>query len=100
MRTSAETTRDDGYAATVHRTQGATVDRCSCCSDVARTIRCELMIKAVSTFRRRDGMSVEAFQTYWRDEHPKVVLQLPGLRKYVQNHVLESQYAKGRQPFA
>ncbi len=58
------------------------------------------MIKALSTFRRRDGMSVEKFQTYWREEHPKVVLQLPGLRKYVQNHVLESQYANGRQPFA
>jgi uncharacterized protein (TIGR02118 family) len=58
------------------------------------------MIKAVSTFRRRDGMSVEEFQTYWREEHPKAVLQLPGLRKYVQNHVLESQYARGRQPYA
>lgn len=58
------------------------------------------MIKAVSTFRRRDGMSVPDFQAYWREEHPKVVLQLPGLRKYVQNHVLDSQYAKGRRPVA
>ncbi len=58
------------------------------------------MIKAVSWFRRRPAMSVEEFQRYWREEHPKVVLELPGLRKYVQNHVLESQYAGGRQPFA
>lgn len=58
------------------------------------------MIKALSWFRRKPGLSVEEFQRYWRNEHPKVVLQLPGLRKYVQNHALESQYARGRQPFA
>ena len=43
---------------------------------------------------------MEEFQVYWRVEHPKAVLQLPGLRKYVQNHVLDSQYANSRQPFA
>ena len=58
------------------------------------------MIKALSWFQRKPGMSVEEFQRYWREQHPKVVLQLPGLRKYVQNHVLESQYGRGRQPFA
>ncbi len=58
------------------------------------------MIKALSWFRRKPSMSVEEFQRYWRIEHPKVVLQLPGLRKYVQNHVLETQYTRGRQPFA
>ena len=58
------------------------------------------MIKAISWFRRKPGMSVEQFQQYWREEHPKVVLQLPGLRKYVQNHVVEGQYVGGRQPFA
>jgi uncharacterized protein (TIGR02118 family) len=58
------------------------------------------MIKVVTWFRRRPGMSVEDFQHYWREEHPKAVLQLPGLRKYVQNHVSAGQYAKGRQPYA
>ncbi len=58
------------------------------------------MIKAISWFRRKPGMSVDAFQHYWREQHPKVVLQLPGLHKYVQNHVTEAQYANGRQPFA
>ena len=57
------------------------------------------MIKVVTWFRRKPGMSVEDFQRYWRVEHPKAVLQLPGLRKYVQNHVLAGQYAGGRQPF-
>ena len=56
------------------------------------------MIKAVSWFRRRPAMSVEEFQRYWREEHPKVVLQLPGLRKYVQNHVLGSQYEGAANP--
>jgi uncharacterized protein (TIGR02118 family) len=57
------------------------------------------MIKVVSWFRRKPGMSVEDFARYWRYEHPKVVLRLPGLRKYVQNHPLASQYARG-EPFA
>jgi len=56
------------------------------------------MIKVITWFRRAPGMSVEQFQRYWREEHPKVVLQLPGLRKYVQNHVLETQYRGGRRP--
>jgi len=58
------------------------------------------MIKVVTWFRRKPGMSVEEFGRYWREQHPKAVLQLPGLRKYVQNHVLDSQYGGGRQPFA
>ena len=46
------------------------------------------MIKVITWFRRKPGMSVDEFQSYWRNEHPKAVLQLPGLRKYVQNHVV------------
>src|SRR5205814_10412381 len=37
------------------------------------------------------------FQTYWRSEHPKVVTRLPGIRRYVQSHVLPASYAK-REP--
>ena len=58
------------------------------------------MIKVVTWFRRKPGMSVEDFGRYWREQHPKAVPQLPGLRKYVQNHVLAGQYDKGRQPYA
>jgi uncharacterized protein (TIGR02118 family) len=53
------------------------------------------MVKAVSFFKRKAGMSVEAFQTYWRTTHPEVVVRLPGVRRYVQSHTLASAYRKG-----
>ena len=53
------------------------------------------MVKAVSFFKRQSGMSVEAFQTYWRTVHPGVVVKLPGIRRYVQSHTLLAGYRKG-----
>ena len=55
------------------------------------------MVKAVSFFKRKPGMSVEAFQAYWRTAHPEVVVKLPGVRRYVQSHTLPSGYRK-REP--
>ncbi len=52
------------------------------------------MVKAVSFFKRKSGMSVEAFQAYWRSAHPEVVVKLPGIRRYVQSHTLLSGYRK------
>lgn len=56
------------------------------------------MIKVITWFRRTPGMEAAEFHDYWRQEHPKAVLRLTGLRKYVQNHVTASQYERG-QPF-
>ena len=53
------------------------------------------MVKAVSFFKRRSGMSVEAFQAYWLSRHPDVVAKLPGIRRYVQSHTLLGGYRKG-----
>jgi len=53
------------------------------------------VVKAVSFFKRRSDMSVEAFQAYWRAKHPDVVVKLPGIRRYVQSHTLVAGYAKG-----
>ena len=55
------------------------------------------MVKAVSFFKRKAGLSVEAFQRYWRTAHPAVVVMLPGVRRYVQSHTLPSGYRK-REP--
>jgi uncharacterized protein (TIGR02118 family) len=55
------------------------------------------MIKAITYLKRRPGMPVEEFQTYWRTRHPEVVKKLPGLRRYVQSHTLRGGYEK-RQP--
>ena len=53
------------------------------------------MVKAVSFFKRKPGMSVEDFQGYWRARHPGVVTRLPGIVRYVQSHTLISGYRKG-----
>ena len=45
------------------------------------------MLKQLSIFRRREDLSQEVFRDYWRNRHPEVVTRLPGIRRYVQNHV-------------
>ena len=47
------------------------------------------MVKVLTFIKRKSGMPVDEFQTYWRTEHPKVVTRLPGIRRYVQTHTLE-----------
>lgn len=56
------------------------------------------VVKLVIWFKRKAGLSVEAFQTEWRGAHAEKVLRAPGLRGYVQSHVLLSGYRKG-EPF-
>ncbi|MFQ5828803.1 MAG: EthD domain-containing protein, partial [Candidatus Methylomirabilia bacterium] len=53
------------------------------------------MVKTVAFFKRRPGMSVEAFATYWRTTHAEIVSRLPSIRRYVQSHTLLSGYRKG-----
>lgn len=56
------------------------------------------MFKASTIMKRQPGMAVEAFQTYWRDEHSRYARKLPGLRRYVQSHALLQGYKKGDLP--
>ena len=53
------------------------------------------MVKLIAFFKRKPGMSVEDFQTYWRTTHADIVAKLPGIRKYVQSHTILSGYRKG-----
>jgi uncharacterized protein (TIGR02118 family) len=53
------------------------------------------MVKVLTFLKRKGGMPLDEFQTYWRTRHPDVVTRLPGIRRYVQSHVLPSAYAKG-----
>jgi uncharacterized protein (TIGR02118 family) len=55
------------------------------------------MVKVLTFIKRKGGMPVDEFQTYWRTQHPKAVTRLPGIRRYVQSHVLPESYAK-REP--
>lgn len=57
------------------------------------------MIKIVIFFKRIPGMSVEAFQQHWRTTHADIIVKLPGIRRYIQNHVLPSGYRKGEPAF-
>ena len=56
------------------------------------------MIKLVTYFKRKAPLSPEAFQAEWRGAHVDKALRIPGLRGYVQSHVLLSGYRKG-EPF-
>lgn len=53
------------------------------------------MVKMVVFFKRKPGMSVDAFTTYWRTTHADLVVKLRGIRRYVQSHTLLSGYRKG-----
>ena len=53
------------------------------------------MVKVLTFITRKAGMPVDEFQTYWRTRHPDAVTKLPGIRRYVQSHVLPNTYAKG-----
>jgi uncharacterized protein (TIGR02118 family) len=51
------------------------------------------MIKLVFTLRRREGMSREEFQRYWREEHAALVKQYADvlrIRRYVQTHARDT----------
>jgi len=53
------------------------------------------MVKAVAFFKRRAGMAVAEFQSYWRTSHPEVVTKLPGVQRYVQSHTDPATYESG-----
>lgn len=53
------------------------------------------MVKVINFCKRKAGMSVEAFQEYWRTTHAELVKKVPELRKYVQCHTILSGYRKG-----
>lgn len=57
------------------------------------------MIKVIYFFKRRPGMTVEDFQAHWRTTHAGIITALPGIRRYVQNHVLPASYRKGEPAF-
>lgn len=45
------------------------------------------MIKAQVILHRRPDLTWDAFSRYWREVHGPLVLHLPGLRYYAQQHV-------------
>ena len=53
------------------------------------------MIKLVFCLRRKDGLSREEFQTYWRETHAPLVASVAetlNIRRYVQVHTMDAEF--------
>ncbi len=48
------------------------------------------MIAAISLMRKRDDVTLAAFRRHWLDVHGPLVCRFAGLRRYVQDHVIQS----------
>lgn len=58
------------------------------------------MIKSVSLLVRRPGMTHEQFMKHWVEIHAPLALKVPGLRRYVQSHILEDRRRADVPPLA
>jgi uncharacterized protein (TIGR02118 family) len=47
------------------------------------------VFKVVALITRRQDISSDEFDRHWREEHPRYVRELPGLRGYVQTPAFE-----------
>ena len=47
------------------------------------------MIKSLSLLTRKSGMTHEQFMKHWVEVHGPLALVVPGLRRYVQSHIVE-----------
>jgi uncharacterized protein (TIGR02118 family) len=47
------------------------------------------VIRSVSLLTRKDGMSYEEFVRHWVEVHAPLAHAVPGLKRYVQLHILE-----------
>jgi uncharacterized protein (TIGR02118 family) len=56
------------------------------------------MVKLIYCISKLPHLSVEEFQTYWRDTHGPIAGRIPGLRRYVQCHTVPELYARREQP--
>ena len=50
------------------------------------------MVKLIYVITRKPGLSVDEFQRYWRESHGPIAARIPGVRRYVQCHVLPELY--------
>jgi uncharacterized protein (TIGR02118 family) len=49
------------------------------------------MLKIIALIRRRQDLTANAFDLYWRESHPPLVTALPGVRRYVQSPALNDE---------
>ena len=56
------------------------------------------MVKLIYCISKKPELSVEAFQTYWRETHGPIAARIPGLRRYVQCHTAPELYGREQAP--
>jgi uncharacterized protein (TIGR02118 family) len=56
------------------------------------------VVKLIYCISRKPDLTVEEFQRYWREVHAPIAAAIPGVRRYVQCHVLPATYSGERQP--
>ena len=56
------------------------------------------MVKLIYCISKKPELTVEQFQTYWRQTHAPIAARIPGLRRYVQCHVVPSLYGGATAP--
>ena len=47
------------------------------------------MIKAISLLTRKDGLTHEQFVKHWLEIHAPLAHAVPGIRRYVQSHIVD-----------
>jgi uncharacterized protein (TIGR02118 family) len=47
------------------------------------------MIKSIGLLTRKEGLSHEDFVNYWLEVHAPLAHAVPGVRRYVQSHIVE-----------
>ncbi len=57
------------------------------------------MVKLIYCISKRPDMSVKEFQSYWRNVHAPIAGAIPGLRRYVQCHVVPETYGRNTPPY-
>jgi uncharacterized protein (TIGR02118 family) len=55
-------------------------------------------VKSVEFVTHKPGMTIDAFQAYWRGVHGPLGAAIPMVRRYVQSHTRRSIYEQGRTP--
>jgi uncharacterized protein (TIGR02118 family) len=59
-------------------------------SQTATHVRRVPMIKVISLLARKDGMTHEQFMKHWVEIHGPLALKVPGIRRYVQSHIVDA----------
>lgn len=50
------------------------------------------MVKSLGLLVRKDGVTHEQFMRHWVEIHAPLALKVPGIRRYVQSHIVDERH--------